>query len=76
MTERPPAERVARAICKAMNIDPDGRSDANRFNRLQDRRFKRKGVVMLETMTNWQAAQHVALAAMAAAMMADQPAAQ
>lgn len=56
-------EAVARAICKAMNINPDGYSHAHKFHSDQDPIAKGQ----MWTIRNWQAAEHVAMAAIEAA---------
>ena len=55
-------EQVARAICREMNINPDGHTSAHRFNAVQDRV---EGTALV-TLSNWQAAEHLARAAIAA----------
>ena len=55
-------EAVARAICKAMNINPDGFASAHKFHSSQDMISDGQ----MWTLRNWEAAEHVAVAAMEA----------
>lgn len=52
-------ESVARAICRAMNVNPDGYRHAHLFHAMQD---VRHGAALV-TLANWEAARHVAEAA-------------
>lgn len=51
-------ERISRAICREMNIDPDGCRHAHVFRVCQDCRVGDA----LVTIRNWEAAEHVARA--------------
>lgn len=62
MSEMSMVERVARAICRVMNVNPDGFNDAHRFHATQE--MVAGGQVW--TLRNWQAAEPVARAAIAA----------
>lgn len=55
-------ERVARAICESLNIDPDGYESAHELHAAQEVWDGRT----LIPLRNWQAAQRVARAAIAA----------
>lgn len=62
-------EPIARAICRAMNIDPDGYNSAHKFHGTQHRFRPANGNLMpsaMETVPNWRAAEHVAWAALQA----------
>lgn len=55
-------EKVARALCRAMNVNPDGFNDANKFHSAQE--ITKYG--QMWTFRNWQAAESMARAAIAA----------